>query len=59
MAVTAAEASESSKRRAVLGRKKKSVISKAKACEILSDGTVHGKKLTGPQRKFMAARCHA
>lgn len=60
MAVTAAEASESSKSRAVLGRlkkKRKTVISKAKACEIMRDKKVHGKKLTGPQHRFMAARC--
>lgn len=60
MAVTAAEASESSKPRAVrdnLRRKRKKVISKAKACEIMHDREVHGKKLTGPQHRFMAARC--
>lgn len=53
-----ADAQENQKRRMVLNRKKKKVISKAKACEILSDGTVHGKKLTEKQRKFMGARCH-
>lgn len=53
-----ADAQENQKRRMVLNQKKKKVISKAKACEILEDGTVHGKKLTGPQHRFMAARCH-
>ena len=60
MAVTAAEASESSKPRAVrdnLRRKRKKVISKAKACTILHEGKVHGEKLTEKQRKFMGARC--
>lgn len=62
MAVTAADASESSKPRAVrdnLRRKRKGVISKKKACTILHEGTVHGKKLTDKQRRFMGARCNA
>lgn len=56
MAVTAAEASDSSKPRAVrnnLRRKRKKVISKAKACKILHEGKFDSEK----QRKFMGARC--
>lgn len=36
--------------------KKSAGPSKAKAREILSDGTVHGKPLTARQRRFMGAR---
>ena len=60
MAVTAAEASESSKPRAVrdnLRRKRKKVISKAKACTILHEGRANDKPLTDKARKFMGARC--
>ncbi len=52
-----ADARENQKRRMVLNQKKKKVISKAKACTILHEGEVHGKKLTEKARKFMGARC--
>lgn len=60
MLMTEADVPEANKRRAVrdgLRRKRKRVVSKAKACKILADGKVHGKKLTDRQRKFMGARC--
>ncbi len=60
MVATAAEVPEKNKRRSVrdnLKHKRKNVISKAKACKIMGDKEVHGKKLTGPQHRFMAARC--
>ena len=60
MVATEKDVPEANKRRAVrdgLSRKRKSVVSKAKACEIMRDGQVHGKKLTERQRKFMGARC--
>ncbi len=37
---------------------KKKGPSPAKACKILKDGKVHGKKLTKKQRGLMGARCN-
>lgn len=33
--------------------------SKSKACKILRDGKVRGRKLTRKQQKLMGARCHS
>lgn len=38
-------------------KKTKSRISKGKACKILKDGTIRGKKITNKQRRFFGARC--
>ena len=63
--LTAGEVPEKNKRRAVAAgsagkrarKKRKKVISQAKACKILHHGEVRGEKLTGPQHRYMAARC--
>lgn len=60
--LTEAEIPEKNKKRAVaqssrLKKKRKGVISKAKACKIAEDGSVHGKKLTPKAMRFMRARC--
>lgn len=63
--LTAGEVPEKNKRRAVAAgsagkrarKKRKKVISQAKACTILRDGEVQGRPLTKKQRGFMGARC--
>jgi hypothetical protein len=63
---TEAEIPKKNKRRAVkdgtsarrLRKKRRGVLSAAKACKILKDGKVHGKPLTRNQREFFGARCN-
>lgn len=65
MALTAAAVPDEQKQRAVMGqrtrtvKKRQKMISKAKACAILHDGTVRGNAITDRQRRFMGARCNA
>lgn len=38
-------------------KKTKSRVGKGKACKILKDGTIRGKKITGKQRRYFGAIC--
>jgi len=39
-----------------MAKKKSSEVTPAKARKILDDGSIRGKALTGPQKKFFGAR---
>ncbi|OFV79837.1 MAG: hypothetical protein A2W26_07280 [Acidobacteria bacterium RBG_16_64_8] len=58
--MTEREAPETQRRRAVrgrMGKKRKKVLTQAKACTMLKEGQAHGQPLTKKQRGMMAARC--